>query len=71
MHQALYHPQREQTSIYGSVRLNFIDSFNFFPCALAKMSAAFRLSEFKKRYFPIFFNKEENQHYVGPYLVAH
>jgi hypothetical protein len=51
--------------------LKFIDSYNFLPCALAKMPAAFGLSELKKGYFPHFFNTEQNQNYVGPYPAAH
>ena len=51
--------------------LKFIDSYNFLPCALAKMPAAFGLTELKKGYFPHFFNTEQNQHYVGPYPAAH
>jgi hypothetical protein len=35
--------------------LKFIDSYNFLPCALAKMPAAFGLTELKKGYFPHFF----------------
>jgi hypothetical protein len=47
--------------------IKFIDLYNFLPCALAKMHAAFGLTELKKGYFPHFFNTTENQHYVGPY----
>jgi hypothetical protein len=47
--------------------LKFIDSYNFLPCALSKLTAAFGLSELKKGYFPHFFNTEENQNYMGPY----
>jgi hypothetical protein len=46
--------------------LKFIDSYNFLPCALAKIPAAFGLTELKKGYFPHFFNTEQNQTYVGP-----
>jgi hypothetical protein len=38
----------------------FVDSYNFLPCALAKISAAFGLSELNKSYFSHFFNMEEN-----------
>lgn len=42
--------------------LRFLDSFNFFPMALAKLPEAFGLSECgSKGYFPHFFNTPENQ----------
>jgi hypothetical protein len=50
--------------------IKFIDSYNFLPCALAKMPAAFGLSELKKGYFPYFFSMAENQNYVGPHPAA-
>jgi hypothetical protein len=50
--------------------LRFIDSYNFLPCALAKMPVAFGLTELKKGYFPHFFNTEQNQNYVVPYPAA-
>jgi hypothetical protein len=50
--------------------LKFIDSYNFLSCALAKLPAAFGLSELKKGHFPHFFNTEQNQNYVGPYQAA-
>ncbi|XP_048775446.2 uncharacterized protein LOC125680045 [Ostrea edulis] len=55
----------------GVFGLRFIDSYNFLPFALAKMPSAFGLTELKKGYFPHFFNKEQNQNYVGPYPDAH
>jgi hypothetical protein len=39
--------------------LNFIDPYNFLLCALAKMPAAFRLSELKKD-TPHFFKAAES-----------
>jgi hypothetical protein len=51
--------------------LKFIDSNNSLACAMAKMLAAFGLSELKKHNFLQFFNTEENQNYVGPYTTAH
>nr|XP_022294902.1 uncharacterized protein LOC111105016 [Crassostrea virginica] len=50
--------------------LEFIDSFNYLPFALAKMPSAFGLKELKKGYFPHFLNTEANQNYVGPYPAA-
>jgi hypothetical protein len=50
--------------------IKFINSYNFLPCALAKLPAAFGLTELKKGYFPHFFNTEQNQNYVGPYPAA-
>jgi hypothetical protein len=51
--------------------VKFIDLYNFLPFTLAKMRAAFGLSELKKGYFPHFFNTAENQNYVGPYPDPH
>jgi hypothetical protein len=47
--------------------LRFIDSFNFLPMGLAKLPAAFGLDCGSKGYFPHFYNRPENQNYVGPY----
>ena len=46
--------------------LRFIDSFNFLPMGLAKLPAAFGM-DCQKGYFPHFFNRPENQDYIGPY----
>jgi hypothetical protein len=51
--------------------IKFINSYNSLTCALAKLPAAFGLTELKKGYFPHFFNTEQNQNYVGPYPAAH
>ena len=48
------------------IRINFIDSLNFIPMALAKFPKTFAQPELCKWYFPHFFNKDENQEYVGP-----
>ena len=48
------------------IRIKFIDSLNFIPMALAKFPKTFGQDEMCKGYFPHFFNKGENQDYVGP-----
>ena len=48
------------------IRIKFIDSLNFIPMALAKFPKTFGQDELCKGYFPHFFNKDENQQYVGP-----
>ena len=48
------------------IRIKFIDSLNFIPMALAKFPKTFGQDELCKGYFPHFFNKDENQDYVGP-----
>ncbi|XP_028519091.1 uncharacterized protein LOC110252733 [Exaiptasia diaphana] len=45
----------------------FKDSLCFIPMALRQFPAAFGTSGGKKGYFPHFFNKKENEHYIGPY----
>ena len=47
------------------IRIKFIDSLNFIPMALAKFPKTFGQDELCKGYFPHFFNKDENQEYVG------
>ena len=47
-------------------KIKFIDSLNFIPMALAKFPKTFGQDELCKGYFPHFFNKDENQDYVGP-----
>ena len=49
-----------------AVEIKFIDSLNFIPMALAKFPKTFGLDELCKGYFPHYFNKDENQEYVGP-----
>ena len=46
--------------------IKFIDSLNFIPMSLAKFPKTFGQPELCKGYFPHFFNKDENQDYVGP-----
>ena len=48
------------------IRIRFIDSLSFIPMALAKFPKTFAQPELCKGYFPHFFNKDENQDYVGP-----
>ena len=48
------------------IKIKFIDSLNFIPMALAKFPKTFGQDEMCKGYFPHFFNKDENQEYVGP-----
>ena len=47
-------------------RVKFIDSMNFIPMALARFPKTFGQPELCKGYFPHYFNKDENQEYVGP-----
>ena len=49
------------------LNIKVLDTLNFLPMKLAKFPKAFGLTEMKKGYFPHFFNKEENQDYIGPY----
>ena len=46
-------------------KIKFMDSLNFIPMALAKFPKTFAQPELCKGYFPHFFNKDENQDYVG------
>ena len=55
----------EKSHQFG-IRIKFIDSLNFIPMALAKFPKTFAQPELCKGYFPHFFNKDENQEYVGP-----
>ena len=48
------------------IEIKFIDSLNFIPMALAKFPKTFGQDELCKGYFPHYFNKDENQDYVGP-----
>ena len=48
------------------IEIKFIDSLNFIPMALARFPKTFAQPEMCKGYFPHFFNKDENQEYVGP-----
>ena len=46
--------------------IKFRDSLNFLPMPLKALPKTFGLTELKKGYFPHFFNRKENQTYVGP-----
>ena len=46
--------------------IKFRDSLNFLPMPLKALPKTFGLTELKKGYFPHFFNRRENQHYVSP-----
>lgn len=46
--------------------MKILDSICFLPMRLAKLPQSFSLTELKKGYFPHFFNRPENQDYVGP-----
>ena len=48
------------------IEIKFIDSLNFIPMALARFPKTFAQPELCKGYFPHYFNKDENQEYVGP-----
>ena len=47
-------------------KIKFRDSLNFLPMPLKALAKTFGLTELKKGYFPHFFNRKENQCYVGP-----
>ena len=49
------------------LNIRVIDSLNFLPMKLAALPKAFGLTELRKGYFPHFFNKRQNQTYVGLY----
>ena len=57
---------KTKKSHHFKIRIKFIDSLNFIPMALAKFPKTFGQDELCKGYFPHFFNKDENQEYVGP-----
>ena len=49
-----------------AVEIKFIDSLNFIPMPLARFPKTFGQDELCKGYFPHYFNKDENQEYIGP-----
>jgi len=51
--------------------IHFKDSLCFLPMALAEFTNTFGLDELKKGFFPHFFNRSENQQYVGPLPEPH
>ena len=57
---------RTKKSHQFGIRIKFIDSLNFIPMGLGKFPKTFAQPELCKGYFPHFFNKDENQEYVGP-----
>ena len=56
---------KEKRKLFA-IEIKFIDSLNFIPMALARFPKTFGQDELCKGYFPHFFNKDENQAYVGP-----
>ena len=65
----IYNGAKNLTLKVTSWDIKFIDSINFIPMALAKFPKTFGQEELCKGYFPHFFNKDENQNYVGPILA--
>ena len=57
--------RREKRTMFAT-EIKFIDSINFIPMALARFPKTFGQHELCKGYFPHYFNKDENQEYVGP-----
>ena len=57
---------KTKKSYHLKTKIKFIDSLNFIPMALARFPKTFAQPEMCKGYFPHFFNKDENQEYVGP-----
>ena len=57
---------KTRKSHHLKIKIKFIDSLNFIPMALARFPKTFDQDELCKGYFPHFFNKDENQEYVGP-----
>ena len=52
----------------SELNIKFIDSLCFIPMKLADVPKTFGLTELQKGYFLHFFNRAENQDYVGPML---
>ena len=52
-------------------KIKFKDSLCFLPMTLSAFSETFGLTELKKGFFPHFFNRSENQQYVGPLPEPH
>lgn len=54
-------------TVQNGIQLKFLDSLNFFGCALKYLPRAMGLSQgMKKGTFPYGFNKSENFNYIGP-----
>ena len=47
-------------------KIKILDSHNFVASPLSAFPKIFGLNEFKKGYFPHYFNTDENQNYIGP-----
>ena len=60
---------KEKRTLFAN-EITFIDSLNFIPMALARFPKTFGQDELCKGYFPHYFNKDENQEYVGAYTVS-
>ena len=58
--------KRNQRRKQFAIEIKIIDSLNFIPMALARFPKTFGQDELCKGYFPHYFNKDENQEYVGP-----
>ena len=56
---------QEKRTLFA-IEITLIDSLNFIPMALARFPKTFGQDELCKGYFPHYFNKDENQEYVGP-----
>ena len=56
---------KEKRTLFA-IEIKFIDSLNFIPMALVRFPKTFGQDELCKGYFPHYFNKDENQEYVGP-----
>ena len=75
-----YHRQKrivEQVRNGGKImqlnfdRIHFIDSLSFFQMPLPAFPKTFGLTELKTGYFPHFFNRPENEDYIGPKRALH
>ena len=54
-------------TVERGLHMQVLDSLNFLPMKLADLPKAFGLTELKKGWFPHYFNRKENQEYVGNY----
>lgn len=53
-------------SIKEGLNIRFIDSVNFLAMRLTDFSKTFGITEFKKGYYPHYFNTDANTNYIGP-----
>lgn len=66
-------PLREESLIMNGTKIlritvgrySFLDSINFFGCALSALPKMFSIENHSKGYYPHYFNKPENLNYVG------